>query len=218
MDDASVSFEWREPMRLCTSTGKDWPCQGVDGLAASLVYPLVTYYNVWKDHRPDIQNYALNFVVGGPGTGKSRMFDEIATVLENFAQWYRGFHTKPTSLVKIVYDELSDQYHSLFHSDLFEDSLIRQRVLATVLSRPKCLLETTLGHSGWTVEKLCSLGLFRHTNGRFECANVFLIKLLGQIIEVEDEKYSIFDEDLQSAFMFNGSHSNNSWCCSFVSN
>ncbi|KAF0745583.1 hypothetical protein Ae201684P_011285 [Aphanomyces euteiches] len=86
MDDASVSFEWREPMRLCMSTGKDWPCKGVEGPAASLVYPLVTYYNAWKDRRPDIQNYALNFVVCGPGIGQSHMLDETTTVLENVAQ------------------------------------------------------------------------------------------------------------------------------------
>ncbi|KAE9068544.1 hypothetical protein PF006_g29768, partial [Phytophthora fragariae] len=75
------ALEWREPMRLCTSDGQDWAYQGTSELAAELAQPLVTHYKAWELGYEDKQNHAINLVVGGTGTGKSRMLDEMKGLL-----------------------------------------------------------------------------------------------------------------------------------------
>ncbi|KAE9280104.1 hypothetical protein PR003_g28049, partial [Phytophthora rubi] len=75
------ALEWREPMRLCTSDGQDWAYQGAPGLVAELAQPLVAHNEAWKLGYEGKQNYAINLVLDGRGTGKSRMLDEMKGLL-----------------------------------------------------------------------------------------------------------------------------------------
>ncbi|KAE8971311.1 hypothetical protein PR003_g27972 [Phytophthora rubi] len=75
------ALEWREPKRLCTSDGQDWAYQGASELVAELAKPLVAHYEAWELGYEDKQNHAINLVVGGPGTGKSRMLEEMKGLL-----------------------------------------------------------------------------------------------------------------------------------------
>ncbi|KAE8984869.1 hypothetical protein PR002_g22801 [Phytophthora rubi] len=75
------ALEWREPKRLCTGYGQDWTYQGALELVTELARPLVTHYEAWKLGYEDKQNHAINLVVGGRGTGKSRMLDEMKGLL-----------------------------------------------------------------------------------------------------------------------------------------
>ncbi|KAE9268264.1 hypothetical protein PF001_g29723 [Phytophthora fragariae] len=75
------ALEWREPMRLCTSDGQDWSYQGASELVAEVAQPLVAHYEAWKLGYHDKQNHAINLVMDGRGTGKSRMLDEMKGLL-----------------------------------------------------------------------------------------------------------------------------------------
>ncbi|KAE9061779.1 hypothetical protein PF005_g30033, partial [Phytophthora fragariae] len=75
------ALEWREPQRLCTGDGQDWAYQGASELVVELTRPLDAHYDAWKLGYEDKQNHALNVVVGGRGTGKSRMLDEMKGLL-----------------------------------------------------------------------------------------------------------------------------------------
>ncbi|EGZ27799.1 hypothetical protein PHYSODRAFT_554186 [Phytophthora sojae] len=71
------SLEWKKPRRLCASSGQDWPYQGESELAGHLVEPLALHYTAWYLQNEDKQNHAINLVLSGPGTGKSRMLDQM---------------------------------------------------------------------------------------------------------------------------------------------
>ncbi|KAG7376546.1 hypothetical protein PHYPSEUDO_013157 [Phytophthora pseudosyringae] len=75
------SLEWKGPKRLCGSTGQDWPYQGAAELGARLADPLAQHYDAWQKGNQDKQNHALFLVLSGPGTGKSRMLDEMQGLL-----------------------------------------------------------------------------------------------------------------------------------------
>ncbi|KAG9411203.1 hypothetical protein AC1031_016841 [Aphanomyces cochlioides] len=74
-------LEWRKPKRLCGSAGQDWTYQGSEVLVTTLVDPLVQHFKAWQIKNWDKQNHALNLVLSGPGTGKSRMLDEMKSLL-----------------------------------------------------------------------------------------------------------------------------------------
>ncbi|ETI35539.1 hypothetical protein F443_18128 [Phytophthora nicotianae P1569] len=75
------TLEWKEPKRLCASSGQDWPYQGAPELVDLLVKPLIKHYNAWHRYNEDKQNHAINLVLGGAGTGKSRTLDEMKGLL-----------------------------------------------------------------------------------------------------------------------------------------
>ncbi|OWY96982.1 Crinkler (CRN), partial [Phytophthora megakarya] len=73
------TLEWREPRRFCESAGRDWIYQGEQELTAVLSRELVKNYEAWNQCRGDNQKV---FLVGsGPGTGKSRMLDEMKNLV-----------------------------------------------------------------------------------------------------------------------------------------
>ncbi|KAH9149409.1 hypothetical protein AeRB84_007517 [Aphanomyces euteiches] len=74
-------LEWREPKRLCRSSGQDWPYQGASNLAVQLTESLAQHYKSWQEKNQDKQNHAIIVVSSGPGTGKSRMLDEMKGLL-----------------------------------------------------------------------------------------------------------------------------------------
>ncbi|GLE02973.1 hypothetical protein PINS_up011852 [Pythium insidiosum] len=74
-------LEWKEPRRLCASVGQDWPYQGAPQLVDRLATPLEHHYNAWQIGNQDKQNHAINLVLSGAGTGKSRMLDEMKDLL-----------------------------------------------------------------------------------------------------------------------------------------
>ncbi|EEY60758.1 crinkler (CRN) domain-containing protein [Phytophthora infestans T30-4] len=74
-------LEWKEPSRLCRSSGDHWTFQGASEIATDLAGPLLQHYQAWQDGNQDKQNHALDVVVGGPGTGKSRTIDEMKNLL-----------------------------------------------------------------------------------------------------------------------------------------
>ncbi|KAG9402538.1 hypothetical protein AC1031_007148 [Aphanomyces cochlioides] len=73
-----ATLEWREPKRLCRSSGQDWPYQGAPELATELTKPIAEHYKAWQ---MDKQNHTIILVLSGPGTGKSRMQDEMKGLL-----------------------------------------------------------------------------------------------------------------------------------------
>ncbi len=75
------TLEWREPKLFCTSDGHVWEYQGKSELADTIKDPLVEHYDAWQDGRQDKQSHALFLVLSGPGTGKSRMLDEMQNLL-----------------------------------------------------------------------------------------------------------------------------------------
>jgi len=81
VEDLLKTLEWREPKRFCTSSGKDWEYQGKSDLAITIKDPLVKHYQEWEDGSEDKQNHPLFLVLSGPGTGKSRMLDEMQVLL-----------------------------------------------------------------------------------------------------------------------------------------
>ncbi|KAE8996982.1 hypothetical protein PR002_g19157 [Phytophthora rubi] len=93
--DLLSTLEWREPRRLCSSSGKDWPYQGASELVAVLTDPLLDHYKAWEAGNEDKQNHAINLVLSGPGTGKSRMLDEMKDLLCKAAE-----RSKNQNLVK----------------------------------------------------------------------------------------------------------------------
>ncbi|KAG9412952.1 hypothetical protein AC1031_015968 [Aphanomyces cochlioides] len=76
-----TAFEWKEPMPLCTTSGKDWRYQGADEVAASLASPLSENYEAWKDERMNKKSRPLPVELSGSSTGKSRMLDEMKKLL-----------------------------------------------------------------------------------------------------------------------------------------
>ncbi|OQR89637.1 crinkler (CRN) domain-containing protein [Thraustotheca clavata] len=84
------ALEWREPKRLCASVGQDWPYQGASKLAAELTKPLAQHYNAWQHKNEDKQNHVIILVMSGPGTGKSRMLDEMKGLLCEAAVWSKN--------------------------------------------------------------------------------------------------------------------------------
>ncbi|KAF1782670.1 hypothetical protein GQ600_25718 [Phytophthora cactorum] len=92
-------LEWKVPKRLCTSTGQDWPYQGAAELGTSLADPLVQHYNSWQHGIQDKQTHALFLVLSGPGTGNSRMLDEMKGLLCKAAE-QSGEHELISSLKK----------------------------------------------------------------------------------------------------------------------
>ncbi|KAJ8550531.1 hypothetical protein ON010_g10539 [Phytophthora cinnamomi] len=86
MVELQNSLEWREPNPLCKSFGKAWPYQGKEELAATVAGPLADHFNAWKDGNDDKQTHAINLVLSGPGTGKSRMLDEMDGILLRAAE------------------------------------------------------------------------------------------------------------------------------------
>jgi len=75
------TLEWREPTRLCGSLGSNWIYQGASGLVDTLKEPLVQHYDAWQGGLHDKQSRPLYLVVGGQGTGKSRMLEEMKVLL-----------------------------------------------------------------------------------------------------------------------------------------
>ncbi|KAK1930433.1 hypothetical protein P3T76_014104 [Phytophthora citrophthora] len=75
------SLSWNDTKSLCSSHGSTWKYQGKPELVETLVEPLVGHYNAWKRGDEDKQNHALHLVMSGPGTGKSRMLDEMKGLL-----------------------------------------------------------------------------------------------------------------------------------------
>ncbi|KAE8881653.1 hypothetical protein PF003_g34293 [Phytophthora fragariae] len=76
-------------------SGKDWPYQGASELVAVLTDPLLDHYKAWEAGNEDKQNHAINLVLSGPGTGKSRMLDEMKDLLCKAAE-----RSKNQNLVK----------------------------------------------------------------------------------------------------------------------
>eukprot|EP00644_Phytophthora_capsici_P018375 jgi/Phyca11/130142/e_gw1.91.72.1 len=75
------SLAWENPERLCGSSGCDWAYQGASELVETLKDPLVTHYKAWQVGNKDKRNHPLHLVLSGPGTGKSRMLDEMKNLL-----------------------------------------------------------------------------------------------------------------------------------------
>ncbi|KAJ8525813.1 hypothetical protein ON010_g15301 [Phytophthora cinnamomi] len=86
MVELQNSLEWRQPNPLCNTFGKAWPYQGREKIAATVAGPLVDHFNAWKDGNDDKQTHAINLVLSGPGTGKSRMLDEMDGILLRAAE------------------------------------------------------------------------------------------------------------------------------------
>jgi len=86
VEDLLKTLEWREPKQFCGSSGRDWEYQGRTELVNKIEAPLVKHYNAWKDRRDDKQSHALFLVLSGPGTGKSRMLDEMKVLLYKAAE------------------------------------------------------------------------------------------------------------------------------------
>ncbi|KAL3670192.1 hypothetical protein V7S43_004507 [Phytophthora oleae] len=76
-----TTLEWREPTRLCEGSGKDWKYQGASDIVNSLKEPLVEHFNAWKVENQAPSMHAINLVLSGQGTGKSRMLDEVKGLL-----------------------------------------------------------------------------------------------------------------------------------------
>ncbi|KAG1711953.1 hypothetical protein DVH05_009193 [Phytophthora capsici] len=75
------SLAYKGTKRLCSSTGSKWEYQGGKELVEALAKPLVDHYNAWKLGNQDKQSHPLPLVLSGPGTGKSRMLDEMKGLL-----------------------------------------------------------------------------------------------------------------------------------------
>ncbi|EGZ28983.1 hypothetical protein PHYSODRAFT_469680, partial [Phytophthora sojae] len=75
------SLKWKEPERLCRSTRRNWPYQGASEIAKKLKRSLVNNYKAWKENNHDGHCRALNVILSGAGTGKSRMLDNMKSLL-----------------------------------------------------------------------------------------------------------------------------------------
>lgn len=67
--------------RLCRSTRRNWPYQGASEIAKKLKRSLVNNYKAWKENNHDGHCRALNVILSGAGTGKSRMLDNMKSLL-----------------------------------------------------------------------------------------------------------------------------------------
>ncbi|KAG7395040.1 hypothetical protein PHYBOEH_004276 [Phytophthora boehmeriae] len=74
-------FQWNRPKPLCHGPGRDWPYQGASEIANRLMRPLVEHYEMWQQNETFRLYHALNLVLGGAGTGKSRMLDKMKRLL-----------------------------------------------------------------------------------------------------------------------------------------
>jgi hypothetical protein len=98
----STLLEWKVPKRLCGSPGHAWLYQGRTELAVSVVAPLVQHYKAWQDGKTDKQVHSLFLVLSGPGTGKSRMLDEMKGLLRTAAE--RSGNRELVSRMKKAYE------------------------------------------------------------------------------------------------------------------
>ncbi|TMW57964.1 hypothetical protein Poli38472_013438 [Pythium oligandrum] len=83
MDALLDHLQWHEPTLLCQSAGHTWPYQGASNVVTLVNEPLEAHYTAWSDGQGDTQ---LLLVVGGSGTGKSRLLDEMTTVVRRVAE------------------------------------------------------------------------------------------------------------------------------------
>jgi hypothetical protein len=74
-----TTVQWQEPQRLVQTTGAAWEYQPSEASIAQLAAGLPEHFSRWKDSRKD-KNHPLFLALSGPGTGKSRLLDELPSL------------------------------------------------------------------------------------------------------------------------------------------
>ncbi|KAG1688979.1 hypothetical protein DVH05_010248 [Phytophthora capsici] len=118
------SLAWENPERLCGSSGCDWAYQGASELVETLKDPLVTHYKAWQVGNKDKRNHPLHLVLSGPGTGKSRMLDEMknllcAAAIESKDQALVG-RMKSAYMFRVTFENGTQATGSLLNRDIPE--------------------------------------------------------------------------------------------------
>ena len=73
---SEFEWKWREPQPFVQTTGRVWEYQPPENALESLNKALPEHYRLWKQGVTD-KSHPLFLVFSGPGTGKSRLLDNL---------------------------------------------------------------------------------------------------------------------------------------------
>ncbi|KAE9266940.1 hypothetical protein PR003_g31946 [Phytophthora rubi] len=77
---AMPTFVWKAPKSLVGSIGANWDFQNSLNIG-NLSYAIGQHYQAWTKGKTDKRSHPLFVCSGGPGTGKSKLLDELPNVL-----------------------------------------------------------------------------------------------------------------------------------------
>ncbi|KAK1941272.1 hypothetical protein P3T76_007138 [Phytophthora citrophthora] len=168
------TLDWRKPKPLCKGSGMNWEYQGASKIANSLRDPLVKHFKAWKDGRGDKSAHAMNLVLSGPGTGKSRMLDEMPKLLREAA----------------VQEEDPELLKRIQKAYVFNVTFENATAVSTAIDNPtfevcyRMLYQLTKEKLDWLV--------FRHrvktSFGKVPLTIQSVVTMLAELISVEDVK------------------------------